>query len=158
MKYIPLLLFVVLLTGCAASTDQLHEDAMGCGKKWVVEPNGIIRTPTEQEKEDQCKPFWDAYNKRLVAITKREERRALNQGGLVPQDQLYGAGCIQNMINDAAASEGMGFFDEIRTEARTLYSVDVYEARAVSPCAWVSDTWWRVVAIGCCCGRICQDR
>ena len=84
MKYIPSVLFVIYLAGCAVSTDQLHEDAMGCGKKWVVEPNGIIRTPTEQEKEDQCKPFWDAYNKRLVAITKREERRALNQGGSCP--------------------------------------------------------------------------
>lgn len=83
MKYIPLL-FVILVTGCAVSTDQLHEDAMGCGKDWVVEPNGILRTPTEQEKEDQCKPFWDAYNKRLDAQARSEERRALNQGGSCP--------------------------------------------------------------------------
>ena len=77
MKHNPLLLSVIFLTGCAASTDQLHANAMGCGKELVVEPNGIVRAPTEQEKSEQCKPFWDVYNKRLESQAKSEERRML---------------------------------------------------------------------------------
>ena len=85
MKYIPLLLSGIFLTGCAASTDQLHADAMGCGKELVVEPNGIVRTPTEQEKEDQCKPFWDAYNKRLESQAKREAELEAAEAGRCPR-------------------------------------------------------------------------
>ena len=76
MKHIPLLLSVILLTGCAASTDQLHADAMGCGKGLIVEPNGIVRSSTEEEKSEQCAPAWKAYNKRLDTIAKREAEAA----------------------------------------------------------------------------------
>jgi len=76
MKHIPLLLAVILLTGCAGtSTNQLHADAMGCGKELIIEPNGIVRKPTEQEKEILCKPFWDAYNKKSDAVFKRQEKK-----------------------------------------------------------------------------------
>jgi len=84
MKLIPLLA-VILLTGCAASTDQLHADAMGCGKEFVIEPNGIVRTPTEQEKKQQCKPFWDAYNKRLESIAKREAKLETAEASKCPR-------------------------------------------------------------------------
>ena len=78
--YIPL--FIVLAVGgstvgCATSTNDLHAEAMGCGKELVIEPNGIVRKPTEQEKADQCVPAWKAYNKRLESNAKAEERKKL---------------------------------------------------------------------------------
>lgn len=79
MKHIPLLLSVMLLTGCAASTDQLHADAMGCGKQLIIESNGIVRKPTEQEKSAQCKPLWDIYNERQDIIFKRQEKKRHEQ-------------------------------------------------------------------------------
>ena len=85
MKHIPLLLSVIFLTGCAASTDQLHADAMGCGKELIIEPNGIGRTPMEQEKSEQCKPFWAAYNKRLESIAKREADLEAAEAGKCPR-------------------------------------------------------------------------
>ena len=81
MKHIPLLLAVILLTGCTGtSTNRLHADAMGCGKELIIEPNGIVRTPTEQEKKAQCMPLWDAYNKRMDALAKAEARRKEKEG------------------------------------------------------------------------------
>ncbi len=80
MRYIPLLF--VLLTigtvGCATSTNDLYREAMGCGKELVIEPNGIVRKPTEQEKADQCAPAWQEYNDRVDAQIKREESRRLD--------------------------------------------------------------------------------
>ena len=84
MKFLPLLA-VMFLAGCAPSTDQLHTDAMGCGTELVIEPNGIVRTPTEQEKTDQCKPFWDTYNERLIVIAKREREREMERANACPR-------------------------------------------------------------------------
>jgi len=72
MQYI---LLLAILGGCAMSTDQLHEAAMGCGTELNIESNGIVRTPTEQEKEEQCKPVWAEYNKRADIIFKRQENK-----------------------------------------------------------------------------------
>jgi len=84
VKYIPLLA-VMLLAGCAVSTDELHANAMGCGKELVIEPNGIVREPTKQEKTDQCKPFWDVYNKRLISIARREHEREIERANACPR-------------------------------------------------------------------------
>jgi len=72
MQYI---LLLAILGGCAASTDELHAAAMGCGKELIIESNGIVRKMTEQEKEAQCKPYWNALNKRQDIIFKRQERK-----------------------------------------------------------------------------------
>ena len=77
-----LLLFVFLTigtVGCPKSTNLLHAEAMGCGKELVIEPNGIVRKPTEQEKADQCTPAWKAYNKRMDVIFEREEQKRKEQ-------------------------------------------------------------------------------
>ena len=86
MKYIPLLLSVIFLTGCAGTpTVELHKAAMGCRGELVIEPNGIVRDPTAQEKSEQCKPFWDAYNKRLDALAKREAELEAAEAGRCPR-------------------------------------------------------------------------
>ena len=85
MKFLPLFAVIVLM-GCAVSTDELHANAMGCKGELIIESNGIVRDPTQQEKSKQCKPFWDVYNKRLIAIAKREREREIEQASACPRD------------------------------------------------------------------------
>ncbi|KKK58403.1 hypothetical protein LCGC14_3044770 [marine sediment metagenome] len=49
MKFFPLFAVIVLM-GCAVSTDELHANAMGCKGELIIESNGIVRDPTQQEK------------------------------------------------------------------------------------------------------------
>ncbi len=76
LKYPFLLLFRAVGAGwgCAGSTQDLQRATKDC-EKLIVEPNGIVRAPTAEEKSEQCAPAWIAYNKRLDQITKREAER-----------------------------------------------------------------------------------
>ena len=87
MKYIPLLFVLVAIgtVGCATSTNDLHREAMGGCEKLIVEPNGIVRKPTEQEKSDQCASAWKAYNKRLESNAKREAELEAAEAGRCPR-------------------------------------------------------------------------
>ncbi len=87
LKYPFLLLFLAVGAGwgCAASTQDLQRATKACGGELIVEPNGIVRKPTAEEKSEQCAPAWKAYNKRLDAITKREAERAAEVANRCPQ-------------------------------------------------------------------------
>jgi len=53
------LILLAILTGCAASTDELYSQARQC--------------------ETDCKPLWDAYNARQDLIARREAKRQAKQ-------------------------------------------------------------------------------
>ncbi len=77
LKYPFLLLFLAVGAGwgCVGSTQDLQRATKEC-EKLIIEPNGIVRAPTAEEKSEQCAPAWIAYNKRLDMITKREAEAA----------------------------------------------------------------------------------
>ncbi len=69
MKYVPLL-FVLLLAGCAASTEALIEKAEDCVANHIS-PTGVMGKPTDEDRTD-C---WFDVNARMEA----EERRKAKQ-------------------------------------------------------------------------------
>ncbi len=86
LKYPVLLLFMAVGAGwgCAGSTQDLQRATKACGEQLIVEPNGIVREPTAEEKSEQCAPAWKAYNERLDAITKREAAAAAAAANACP--------------------------------------------------------------------------
>jgi len=53
------LILLAILTGCAASTDELYSQARQC--------------------KTDCEPLWDAYNSRQDLIAKREAEQQAKQ-------------------------------------------------------------------------------
>ena len=95
MKHI-LLLFTVLLVGCAVPTKTLLKDAKECVAT-SHNDKGVIGASPEQSAA--C---WVAANQRLKAIEKREEREKKRKGescgkGLIKWcDQRWGrCGCVR---------------------------------------------------------------
>ena len=82
MKHIPLLLSVILLTGCATtSLEERTEEARECVKQAAItnsiqSDSGIVTAATAEQRAN-C---WVDVNKRLEAQAKSEEtRKAIRQ-------------------------------------------------------------------------------
>ncbi len=86
MKHIPLLLSVILLTGCAASLTERTEEARECVKQRGIEnavqsDSGLVMEAT-QEQRNGC---WLSVNRKLAAIAKREAELEAAEAGKCPR-------------------------------------------------------------------------
>ena len=80
MKYIPLLLSVIFLTGCAASMSELITEAKECTKT-SINPQGVIGKPTG-EQSGAC---WEKVNNKVEANAKREAEAEAAAAGRCPR-------------------------------------------------------------------------